>query len=104
MIKNGNLAAAIIKPDYVLTPQGLKEGWGVRIEEGRIACVGNTCRSVATPAPRMEHCRSSVACEASIPLAFATRIMGTMFPTNMAKSCWNPSGNACANGGRPFNS
>ena len=40
MIKNGNLAAAIIKPDYVLTPQGLKEGWGVRIEEGRIACVG----------------------------------------------------------------
>ena len=24
----------------VLTPQGLKEGWGVRIEEGRIACVG----------------------------------------------------------------
>ena len=40
MIKNGNLAAAIIKPDYVLTPEGLKEGWGVRIEEGRIACVG----------------------------------------------------------------
>ena len=40
MIKNGNLAAAIIKPDYVLTPEGLKKGWGVRIEEGRIACVG----------------------------------------------------------------
>jgi len=39
MIKNGNLAAAIIKPDYVLTPEGLKKGWGVRIEEGRIACV-----------------------------------------------------------------
>ena len=40
MIKNGNLAAAIIKPDYVLTPEGLKKGWGVRIEEGRIAWVG----------------------------------------------------------------
>ena len=24
MTKNGNLAAAIIKPDYVLTPEGLK--------------------------------------------------------------------------------
>ena len=31
MIKNGNLAAAIIKPDYVFTPEGLKKGWGVRI-------------------------------------------------------------------------
>ena len=30
-----------IKPDYVLTPEGWPEkGWGVRIEEGRIACVG----------------------------------------------------------------
>ena len=35
---------------------------------------------------------------------YKRQIMGTMFPTNMAKSCWNPSGNACANGGRPFNS
>lgn len=40
MTKIRNLAAAILKPDYVLTPEGLREGWGVRIEEGRIACVG----------------------------------------------------------------
>ena len=25
MIKNGNLAEAILKPDYVLTPEGLKK-------------------------------------------------------------------------------
>ena len=40
MTNNGNLAAAILKPDYVLTPEGLKKGWGVRVEKGRITCVG----------------------------------------------------------------
>ncbi len=39
MIKNGNLAEAILKPDYVLTPEGLKKGWGVRVKGDRIAAV-----------------------------------------------------------------
>lgn len=39
MAKYENPAAVILKPDYVLTEEGLKERWGVRIENGRIASV-----------------------------------------------------------------
>ena len=40
MTRDGSLAAAILKPDYVLTPEGLKKGWGVRVENDRIAWAG----------------------------------------------------------------
>lgn len=40
MTRDREPAAAVLKPDYVLTPEGLKEGWGVRVENGRIAFVG----------------------------------------------------------------
>ena len=33
MIKKWKSGSGHYKPDYVLTPEGLKKGWGVRIEE-----------------------------------------------------------------------
>ena len=49
MIKNGNLAAAIIKPDYVLTPEGLKKGWGP--DRRRTDCL---CGSMGYPGQRKQ--------------------------------------------------
>lgn len=40
MRKNEQISDIILKPDFVLTQEGLIECWGVRIENGRIASVG----------------------------------------------------------------
>ena len=50
MIKNGNLAAAIIKPDYVLTPEGPEKGLG-RPDRRRTDCL---CGSMGYPGQRKQ--------------------------------------------------
>ena len=86
MIKNGNLAAAIIKPDYVLTPEGLKKGWGVRKKDGLPVWV----HGIPWAAEAMRRCRQSAFRDRCFfrALSMDTTICTASFPTASRQRQW----------------